>query len=364
VSAAEPHGQRAEKPAVPDVSVVVRSIARSTLARTLASIAAQDGVTLEAIVVAACGASHPPPAACTGPHPLRFVASPVALARADAANAGMDEARGRYVTWLDDDDEWLEGHLRALVDAADAQSRAGVVHSLARVRVAGEPERSFGQPMALSELYQRNFIHMSTTLVRRELIVAGARCDPALPMHEDWDLLLQCAQRAPFHFVRAKGFVWYADIGASGAGGGRNLDGEATSRHAGTVRRKWAAASDALWSRLTPLLGTAARACASGDLRGAAAAIRESLDVDANNPGALALMSQVEMHQGRLGEAQAAATLATLVRPDDGALVYNLATVLRARSDTAGVDECRARLLRIARHDPRAETFIERLAGS
>jgi hypothetical protein len=348
----------------PDISVVVRSMARQTLARTLASIAAQDGVTLEAIVVAACGAAHPPPPASAGPHPLRFVAGTAARARAAAANAGLDAAQGRYVTWLDDDDEWLPGHLRGLLDAAAANPAAGVVHSVADVRVEGAPPRAFGQPMARSELFRRSYIHPSSALVDRRLVLEGCRCDEALPVHEDWDWFLQCAQRARFHFVRQRTFVWYADIGESGAGGGRNLDDARVAAGAELLRRKWAAERMRLESALAPTLARAREACARREWPAAAAAIRAALAVDANNPDALALMADVERAHGRHEQAQAAAALASVVRPDDAALVYNLALACRARGDAARVRECVARLARLADRDPRAAAFAARLEES
>lgn len=348
----------------PDVSVVVRSMARPTLARTLTSIAAQDGVSVEAIVVAAAGASHPRPPAHAGVHPLRFVASDARLARAAAANAGLDAARGRYVTWLDDDDEWLPGHLRALLDAAAANPAAGIVHSLAEVRVTGEPPRTFGQPVALSELYARNLVHQSSALVDRALVAAGCRCDESLPMHEDWDWFLQCAQHARFHYVRQRSFVWYADIGDSGAGGGRNLDGRRVDEGAAALRRKWAEPRERLAASLAPLLARAGAACESRAWADAAATIREALALDPNNPDALALVSRVQFAQGDAGRAQASAALASLVRPDDATLVYNLAVICRARGDAAKVRDLAARLRRLASIDPRAAALAAQIEES
>jgi len=138
----------------PDVSVVVRSVGRPTLARTLASIALQRDVCVEVLLVAASGPAHPATPRQAGAHPLRLIASPVPLARAAAANAGLDAAGGKWITWLDDDDEWIDGYLRGLLDAAAAHPSAGVVHSLASVRIEGEPDRSFGHPLAVSELYE------------------------------------------------------------------------------------------------------------------------------------------------------------------------------------------------------------------
>ncbi len=348
----------------PDVSVVVRSMARPTLARALASIAAQDGVSIEAIVVAAAGASHPPPPAHAGVHPVRFVASAARLPRAAAANAGLDAARGRYVTWLDDDDEWLPGHIRGLLDVAEANPDAGVVHSLADVRVTGEPSRTFGQPVALSELHARNLVHQSSALIDRDLVVAGCRCDESLPMHEDWDWFLQCAQRTRFHFVRQRTFIWYADIGDSGAGGGRNLDNERVDAGAAALRRKWAVPRERLAASLAPLLARASAACYAHAWADAAAAIREALALDRNNPDALALASRVHFAQGDAERAQSSAALASLVRPDDAALVYNLALICRARGDAAKVRDLAARLRRLASIDPHAAALAAQLEES
>jgi hypothetical protein len=345
------------------VSVIVRSVGRPTLARTLASIALQRDVSLEVLLVAASGPAHPPPPG-TGAHPLRFIASPVPLARAAAANAGLDAADGKWITWLDDDDEWLAGHLRGLLDAAAAQPSAGVVHSLASVRIDGEPDRSFGHPLAVSELYEENFLHPSTALVAREHVAGGCRCDESLQMHEDWDWFLQCAQRAKFHFVRQQTFVWHAGIGDSGAGAGRNIDVAALRRSTAPVHAKWAAARARLQATLAPLHEHARSAVARGEWAQAAADIRAALALNPNDPDALALMAAVERASDRLAEAQAALALASLVRPYDATLVYNLALICRERGDRAKVRDCALRLGRMAQRDPRAAALRDQLDGT
>jgi len=54
----------------PRVSVVVRSIDRATPGRALASIALQEDMTVEIVLVAASGASHPPVRASCGGFPV------------------------------------------------------------------------------------------------------------------------------------------------------------------------------------------------------------------------------------------------------------------------------------------------------
>jgi len=345
----------------PDVSVVVRSMARPTLARTFASIAAQHGVEAEVIVVAARAVPHAAPARL-GAHPLRMVVPQAPLDRGDAANAGMDVARGRYVTWLDDDDEWLPGHLAALLAAAASNPGCGLVHSLAEVRVDGEPTRSFGQPMARTELYQRNFIHVSTALVARALVAEGCRCDASLAVSEDWDWMLQCAHRSDFHFLRRRSFVWHAGIGESGAGGGGNHDAARVAAARSAIVAKWAPQRAQLVAALDPALARARGACERRDWPAAARAIGDALAVNANDPDALTMAAAVERAGGRLAEAQAAAALACVVRPHDASLVYNLALVCRERGDHETVRQCVAALERRIHDDPRASAWRAELA--
>lgn len=347
-----------------DASVVVRSMARPTLARTLASIALQRDVALEVIVVGASGAAHPQPPAYAGAHPLRFIASAQPLARSAAANAGLDAARGDWVILLDDDDEWRDGHVRGLLSGASAQPAARVVHSLADVHVDGEPVRPFGQPMALSELHRRNFICFGSAMIACALVGEGVRCDEALGIHEDWDLFLQCAHRAPFHFVRQRTFIWNAGAGDSGAGGGANLDAAKVDRVRDEVRRKWAAAQAAMEVAMTPALARAADALRRGAWADAATEIGAVLRKFPNEPDALALMAAVERATGRLAQAQAAQALASVVRPDDAMLVYNLALICRERGDLAAVRECAGRLARMARQDRRATALASALDGT
>ena len=71
---------------------------------------------------------------------------------------------------------------------------------------------TWGRPYALSELYERNFIHLSTALFARSLVVDGCRFDEAFEIMQDWDFFLQCAQHTPFHFEPRQTFEWRVDL--------------------------------------------------------------------------------------------------------------------------------------------------------
>lgn len=333
----------------PDVSVIVRSMARPTLDAALASVASQHGVTAEALVVAACGPAHPALPPTCGPHALRLVTGTGRLPRAAAANAGLDAARGRWITFLDDDDVFLPDHLAGLLAAAGQDPQARVVTSYAKGVFRDGHVEWFGQPFSLAQLYERNFIHLSSTIFARELAQAGCRFDEGLEILEDWEFMLQLAQRARFRFVPLGSFQWHADAGDSGAAGGANHDPAKFAAHRERIYVKWGPAHDALVERTAPLLERAAGLAQSGNLAAADVLCREVLEISANDPWALQLRAMLLRQAGRPADARGVQTLAAAVRPQDASFVYNLALLDRECGD---LDAARRNARKAAALDP------------
>src|SRR5271169_1867385 len=114
--------QMQEHPASSLVSVIIPTLRRPTLlTRALASVFRQTWRELEVIVVV------------DGPDPdtiailqtiddprLRVIINARSLTAAGARNAGMDHAKGEWIAFLDDDDEWLPEKLaKQMAYAAD-----------------------------------------------------------------------------------------------------------------------------------------------------------------------------------------------------------------------------------------------------
>ena len=331
----------------PQVSVIVRSMARASLEEALASIAAQRDVEAEVLVVAACGPSHPGLPATCGSHRLRLVLGAQRLPRAVAANAGLDAASGTWITFLDDDDRIEPGHFAGLLAAARSTPAARVITSYAKAVYADGRIDWVGQPFSLAELYQRNYIHLSSALFARELARDGCRFDEGLEVLEDWEFLLQLAQRTTFHFVPLRTFQWNVESGDSGTGRGSNHDAAKFAANRDRVYAKWGPAHDALASRTQPLLDDALRLAAAGRLAEADALCRQVLAISVNDPWALNLGAMLLRQAGRLADARTAQSHAVAVRPDDGSFVYNLALLDRAVGDleAARVHARRASLL-------------------
>ncbi|MCL2297000.1 MAG: glycosyltransferase [Proteobacteria bacterium] len=330
---------------LPRVSVIVRSMARESLATALASLAAQTYPNLEILVVAACGPSHPPLEDRAGPHPLRLVTSETRLPRPLAANAGLEAATGEWITFLDDDDEFLPEHIAHLVDATTRADGAGIVHTLAQAVFNDGRREPFGQPFALIELYTRNFIHLSATLISRPLIESGCRFDPSLDIHEDWDFFLQCAQRTTFYFEPLQSYLWYVDAGSSGTAGGRNHDPERFVRFRDRVYEKWQAKHEALIAQVEPLLQDAAAAAQKEEWSEAHAKIEDVLALSFNDPWALNLRAMVARMQGHTAEALETQALATQVRPYDPAFLCNLGQLYLEQGDRQEARACAERAL-------------------
>ncbi|HEY7904899.1 MAG TPA: glycosyltransferase [Casimicrobiaceae bacterium] len=346
----------------PLVSVIVRSTARPTLDAALACIGAQTYPAVEAIVVAASGPLHPAPPQRVGAHPLRFVPASQPLSRPAAANAGIDAARGEWITFLDDDDAIDPTHVAGLVDAT-TRTQCRAIASLARVRMADGSTQTWGQPFALTELYQRNFLHLSTVLFARERVAAGCRFDEAFDIMQDWDFFLQLAQHGPLHSTGLRTFEWHADIGSSGAGGGVNDDPARFARYRDRIYAKWQPRRDALGRRLEPLLQAAARAVAARDDARGEGLCNEILAIARNEPHALEMLAMVEERRGRRDEAIALQSLAATVCPHEPAFLVNLAHLVLARGERDRARRLAQRALAIAPQNAAAAQLVAALGA-
>ncbi|MFL6195938.1 MAG: glycosyltransferase [Thermoanaerobaculia bacterium] len=117
-------------------------------------------------------------------------------------NEGIELARGRYLAFQFDDDEWLEGALEALVDQAERCPEPSVVFGTAILEDSAGGEQSLppGIEVNLLTLSYQNRIANNSVLLARELIDQHGLYDPHVGLRRlcDWDLWIRYARRAPF----------------------------------------------------------------------------------------------------------------------------------------------------------------------
>jgi len=131
-----------------------------------------------------------------------------------ARNAGIDLARGRFVTFLDSDDVYLPNHLanmRALLEESEnTVGYARMIVDRGHGRTLLKPPRAIrpGEAMADYLLRDRGFVPTITLAVEREL-AGRVRYDEDLRAAEDTDFAIRLhLAGCRFAMVEEPGAVW------------------------------------------------------------------------------------------------------------------------------------------------------------
>jgi len=123
-----------------------------------------------------------------------------------AMNEGLRASRGSYITFLDDDDEWLPDKLRVQVPLMEAHPDVGVVYGQSLKRF-GEKEwlipdltRARSGQVFLAMLMDNFCGHHASLLARRSAFDSAGGFDETLLSYEDWDVSLRLAFHVKFLF--------------------------------------------------------------------------------------------------------------------------------------------------------------------
>lgn len=201
----------------PRVSLVIRTTGGrlGALQRAVASVLAQDHRGLEIVVVEDGGSAAADwLASVEPPDGKRILFRPLPRAgRCAAGNRGLELARGRYLGFLDDDDELFPAHVSTLVGVLEREPGVGgafavAERALTEVRswtpfVFREARREvvLREPFDRGRLWLGNLFPIQACLFRRELFEEHGGFHPDLDRLEDWDLWVRYTARAPFAFV-------------------------------------------------------------------------------------------------------------------------------------------------------------------
>jgi len=176
------------------VSIVIPTFNRAALlTRALASVRRQTHCDWEAIVVDD-GSADATAAAVAGfdDRRIRYLRHAANRGGSAARNTGIRAARGDFIAFLDDDDEWvdekLEEQLRALGDA-DAIVCTATLNGKAFLKHRPKDH------LDLRDLRKGTFVAGGTgTLLARAHVFNDIGFDEQLPRGQDWDVFIRIAQ--------------------------------------------------------------------------------------------------------------------------------------------------------------------------
>lgn len=189
--------------ATPLVSVVIPTHNRvQLLARAIQSALAQTDVRVEVIVVddGSTDATQTTMRALKDAR-VRYLRQDTSRGGAAARNTGIRAARGEYIAFLDDDDEWEPHKLR---EQLKLLQRYQVVLCGYYGEENGPGRRYQSHPTVdLNEL-RHGFLRGGGTsaLVGRADIIRETSFDESLPRCQDWDVCIRLAKRHTIGYVR------------------------------------------------------------------------------------------------------------------------------------------------------------------
>lgn len=191
----------------PVVSVVIPTYKRAELLlRAIRSVLAQTCQDFEIIIVDDCSPDHTAAAVQTIRDPrLRYLRHETNRGLPAGRNTGIDAARGQYVAFLDDDDEWqpqkLERQLKAM-PGHEAMLTGALINNR-RLKLHQ------GVVVTCDDL-RRGCDFDPSSLLAKTALLREVRFDESLRLGEDWDAFIRIAQQQPIGYV-AEPLLLYND---------------------------------------------------------------------------------------------------------------------------------------------------------
>jgi glycosyltransferase involved in cell wall biosynthesis len=154
---------------------------------------------------------------------LTTVCLPESVGGSEARNIGVRRARGEWIAFLDDDDEWEPRRVEKQISAAlDSSCPWPLVCSQVLARSSDAeyiwpevaPRRPYSEYLLVRSrlTYGEALMQTSTLMTKRELL-EQVPFRKGLRKHQDWDWVLRCTKRPDVEviFVPEPLAVWYID---------------------------------------------------------------------------------------------------------------------------------------------------------
>lgn len=140
---------------------------------------------------------------------IQFIDHDVRKGPSAARNSGIKAAKGKYISYLDDDDVYYSEHIEVLVNFLEThQSHIAYTDAIKAIqRKTDEGYRTekhefmYSHEFNASELLVSNYIPIICVLHRKDCIEKTGYFDENLFTHEDWDLLIRFSALYEFRHI-------------------------------------------------------------------------------------------------------------------------------------------------------------------
>lgn len=142
---------------------------------------------------------------------LQYIHNAQNLGRTPTLNVGIENAHGRYVAFLDDDDFARPHHLKTLAEAAQGGQRPVVYSDVVNVTFERDPQTQAWKRVREQLVYSfdfdrnnfllANYIPINCLLIRRDCFDAVGPFDESLSVYEDWEFLIRLSRKFDFVHV-------------------------------------------------------------------------------------------------------------------------------------------------------------------
>jgi len=196
----------------PLVSIIVRTKDRpELLKRALQSIAAQTYGPIEVILVndGGCDLRGEELKEILPDVLLNYIRLEKNTGRAHAGNVGIENAKGDYIGFLDDDDEFYREHVATLVSAmkrSDYKIAYTAVEFVERTFDSGALQFTdikkglFAKDLSYNDLLIANYIPLISLLFKSD-VLKNLMFDETFDLYEDWDMLIRASEKNEFYFI-------------------------------------------------------------------------------------------------------------------------------------------------------------------
>jgi len=202
------------------VSVIIPAWNRKeSLKRAIESVLMQEDVSLEVLVCDDGSTDGSVEMVSSWPDSrVRLLSGPRGKRPAIPRNRGIKAAKDEWLAFLDDDDEWLPGKLKAQIDFASEKGYLAVTTNALR-KIPGHNETPPYHTCEIPEccdfktLVNLNYVITSSVIVHSSLFkrVKGFPESAKLTAREDYALWLRVSSITPFGYIKEP-YIIYTDI--------------------------------------------------------------------------------------------------------------------------------------------------------